>query len=179
MIVLYNQIIPSLAPYFQTSNIQHLKSQNRRLPYFENKAIGTFKPFSIMTTTSEILLQLIIGGLLGVVGQMLRFIVGLKKLNEEAKDKNIPTAEMFQTSRFIISLIIGFIAGVLGIVSLSNFTADFFSKNLKETIITLLGIGYAGTDFIEGFIKKYIPDPSQELVSHNPQVPKGGQSQPS
>lgn len=135
-----------------------------------------------MITSSEILLQLLIGGLLGLVGQMLRFLVGYKKLYEVASEKNTATADMFQTSRFVISLIIGFVAGVLGMISISEFKADFFDKNLKETIMTLIGVGYAGTDFIEGFIKKYIPSntPSEpeSLISTNPNVPKGGSSQP-
>ncbi|NBB29822.1 hypothetical protein [Cellulophaga sp. BC115SP] len=131
-----------------------------------------------MTTTSEILLQLLIGGLLGLVGQMVRFVVGLKKLNDEASNKNVTLTEMFQTTRFVISLIIGFVAGILGIVSLSEFKDNFFDTNLKGTIMTLLGIGYAGTDFIEGFIKKYIPEQQQALVSTDPKVPKGGTSQP-
>lgn len=108
--------------------------------------------------TSEILLQLLTGGLLGLVGQMLRFLVGYKKLNDEALKGGKAVADMFQTTRFILSLIIGFVAGVIGVVSLSEFTESIFSIKVKETVLTLIGIGYAGTDFIEGFIKKYIPD---------------------
>lgn len=108
--------------------------------------------------TSEILLQLITGGLLGIVGQMLRFLVGYKKLNDEAAKGDKSISDMFQTSRFVISLAIGFVAGIIGIVSLSEFRESVFLTKGKETILTLIGIGYAGTDFIEGFIKKYIPD---------------------
>ena len=109
-------------------------------------------------TISEILLQLLTGGLLGLVGQMLRFLVGYKKLYDVAAKEGVRASEMFQTSRFVISLIIGFVAGIIGVVSLSDFTGTIFNNKIKETILTLIGIGYAGTDFIEGFIKKYIPD---------------------
>lgn len=108
--------------------------------------------------TSEILLQLLTGGLLGVVGQMLRFLVGYKKLIDEASKNGKSVSEMFQTSRFVISLVIGFVAGIIGVISLSEFKESIFSVKVKETVLTLIGIGYAGTDFIEGFIKKYIPD---------------------
>ena len=108
--------------------------------------------------TSEILLQLLTGGLLGLVGQMLRFLVGYKKLNDTAAKNGKSVSDMFQTSRFVISLVIGFVAGIIGVVSLSEFKESIFSANVKETVLTLIGIGYAGTDFIEGFIKKYIPD---------------------
>ena len=108
--------------------------------------------------TSQILLQLLTGGLLGLVGQMIRFVVGYKKLNDEALKEGKTVSEMFQTSLFVISLIIGFVAGILGVVSLSDFKESIFSTKTKETILILIGIGYAGTDFIEGFIKKFIPN---------------------
>lgn len=136
-----------------------------------------------MMATSEILLQLIIGGILGLVGQMLRFLVGYKKLNEEAAQVGLTASDMFQTNRFVISLIIGFVAGIIGILSLSDFSTGFFLTNVKETVMTLIGIGYAGTDFIEGFIKKYIPgnDPSQQSMEQKDSgntPPPGAYEQP-
>lgn len=130
--------------------------------------------------TSEILLQLLTGGLLGLVGQMLRFLVGYKKLYEVASKEGIRASEMFQTSRFVISLIIGFVAGIIGVISLSEFTKSLFADKIKETIMTLIGIGYAGTDFIEGFIKKYIPEntPAQVPVpEHDVNAPTPGASE--
>jgi len=108
-------------------------------------------------STSEILLQLLTGGLLGLVGQMLRFLTGYKKLHEAAANEGVSPSQLFQTSRFVVSLIIGFVAGIIGVVSLSDFASSIFAAKSKETVLTLIGIGYAGTDFIEGFIKKYVP----------------------
>lgn len=108
-------------------------------------------------STQEILLQLTIGGLLGLVGQILRVTVGIKKMNEEAIQKNIQVKRIFETNTLINSLLIGFTAGVLATVSISTFKPDFWNNNLKQTILTLIASGYAGTDFIEGFIRKYIP----------------------
>lgn len=110
------------------------------------------------------------GGLLGVVGQLIRFLVGYKKLNDEALKEGKSVSDLFQTRRFVISLIIGFVAGIIGIVSLSEFKESIFSEKVKETTLTLIGIGYAGTDFIEGFIRKSIPDttlPSSQTNTGN------------
>jgi hypothetical protein len=62
---------------------------------------------------------------------------------------------MFQGSVFGISLLIGFIAGALAIIGITDSVEG--TKLSKQIIVTLLGAGYAGTDFIEGFIKKYLP----------------------
>jgi len=85
------------------------------------------------------------------VGQGIRVIVGLKKVYDEALQKGTSFSENFNGSSLLFSLLIGFIAGVLGIIGLE----DFEKLNIgKEHMITLIGIGYAGADFIEGFIKK-------------------------
>ncbi|SNR47539.1 hypothetical protein [Flavobacterium sp. ov086] len=127
--------------------------------------------------SSEIILNLLIGGLLGLVGQMLRFLVGYKKLYDVASKENIAPSEMFDTSRFVISLIIGFVAGVVGVASLWDFKATLFGNNPKETVMTLIGIGYAGTDFIEGFIKKSIPSNTTESVTNDGKAPTPGASE--
>ena len=127
--------------------------------------------------SSEIILNLLIGGILGLVGQMLRFLVGYKKLYDVASKESVAPSEMFDTSRFVISLIIGFVAGVVGVVSISDFKATIFSANPKETIMTLIGIGYAGTDFIEGFIKKPIPSNTTESVTDDGKAPRPGASE--
>jgi putative chitinase len=111
-------------------------------------------------STSELLLQLLIGGLLGLVGQTLRFIIGYKKLHDLASKEKVSPGELFQTSSMLTSLLIGFAAGVLAITSISTWKSDFFSTNTRETLMTLVAAGYAGTDFIEGLIKKHIPNPN-------------------
>jgi uncharacterized membrane protein YeaQ/YmgE (transglycosylase-associated protein family) len=55
--------------------------------------------------------------------------------------------DWFDTKRFLISLLIGGIAGGLA-------AAYFSGQELNSTIIFgLIAAGYAGTDFIEGFMK--------------------------
>lgn len=105
--------------------------------------------------TSEVILQLLLGALLGLTGQALRTIVGLKKLNDTASRQKTTFKNAFVTSKFVVSLLIGAVAGILAVISISTLKAGFdFSK---QVILTIMAAGYAGTDFIEGFIKKYLP----------------------
>ncbi len=105
--------------------------------------------------TTDWVLTLILGGLLGMLGQGVRVVVGLKKMNELAVQEGKKFSELFQSNTLGISLLIGFIAGALAMVGV---TGSMEGNNpSKELIVTIIGAGYAGTDFIEGFIKKNLP----------------------
>lgn len=106
----------------------------------------------------DIIFQILVGGLLGIIGQGIRVIVGIKKMKDiqqanKINNANIPGGE-FDSRRLWLSIFIGFIAGALG---------GLFAVNLKTPITdkgvlsTLIAIGYAGVDFIEGFINKSKP----------------------
>lgn len=78
---------------------------------------------------------------------------------EEASSKGEVLRENLDISRLIISLAIGAIAGAIGIISMSNFKPiDTFKA---EQFFMLLGIGYAGADFIEGL--KWTPKSRQQF----------------
>src|SRR5580698_11410069 len=111
--------------------------------------------------TQEVILQILTGGLMGIIGQGLRIIVGMKKLNDDAKDQLVKVKSIFDEGRLMISLLIGFCAGSLAMISISTFSPDFFSSNTKQNLLSLIAAGYSGTDFIEGFIKKYLPKNDQ------------------
>lgn len=100
-------------------------------------------------------LTLVLGGLLGMLGQGVRIVVGLKKVNELAAQEGKKFSELFQGNTLGISLLIGFIAGALAMVGVAGSMEG--NNPSKEFIVTIIGAGYAGTDFIEGFIKKYVP----------------------
>jgi hypothetical protein len=91
-----------------------------------------------------------LGIILGAVGQGIRVIVGIKKQLDEASTSG--KKDWFQGKQLLISLIIaltiGGIAGVLGAIQFLG------TQITKEFMMTLIAIGYAGTDFIEGFMKK-------------------------
>jgi len=107
--------------------------------------------------TVEVLLQLLLGALLGAAGQMLRVLVGFKKLFDQADQTQQTFKDLFIPARLVVSLIIGAVAGMLGMISVTSFHPDFLSTNTKQILLSLLGAGYAGTDFIEGFIRKFLP----------------------
>ncbi|HZR34998.1 MAG TPA: hypothetical protein VFA75_06450 [Nevskia sp.] len=110
--------------------------------------------------TSEILAQIALGALVGTMGQGARVVVGLKKAYDDAQARNQSFKDdVFDGQKLGISLFIGALAGGLGVTSFSFFgtTNAFDSGAARETVMKLLAIGYAGTDFIEGFIQKYLP----------------------
>ena len=104
---------------------------------------------------STILVTLILCGLLGLVGQAARPIVGMKTLVDSAHKQGVSSGDLFSLSRLIFSLIVGFAAGVLtllvqwvnsfGQVAVSGFSAA----------MTFVVAGYIGTDVIEAFTTKF------------------------
>jgi hypothetical protein len=96
-------------------------------------------------------LQLIgLGGLVGALGQGVRTIVGMKKLNDAASGTTSSVGDLIEPSRLVVSLAIGFIAGALAAVSL----VKDLTKINAELIFALAAAGYAGADFIEGFVNR-------------------------
>ncbi|GAB3026312.1 hypothetical protein [Spirosoma pulveris] len=111
-------------------------------------------------TNERILINLMLCGLLGIIGQGIRVVIGLKKLKEEATAEaagtNTASAKTIYNSQFDsrqlwLSLLIGFIAGCLA--SFGHDNADFS----REAQLAIVAAGYAGTDFIEGLFKKILP----------------------
>ncbi len=101
----------------------------------------------------DYLVIIVLGALLGATGQGIRIITGLKKLYDQASSTNQTMKDLYKHKQLIhsliISLVIGAIAGVLSaIIKEDNFTV-FTNTNA----LTLIASGYAGTDFIEGFMK--------------------------
>jgi hypothetical protein len=108
-------------------------------------------------TARDWVMQFLLGGLFGAAGQGIRVVVGLKKLNDQALRERRPMRELFRASELAVSLLIGFIAGVLAALAASIDVANVE----KKTVLLLIGAGYSGADFIEGFVKKYLPGESQ------------------
>ncbi|WP_419700290.1 hypothetical protein [Mucilaginibacter sp. NFX135] len=88
------------------------------------------------------------GGLLGVLGQGIRILAGLKKLSNSNVANTVtgePTNE-FSASRLLISIFIGFVAGAIALLIKSNLKPVETDAALVTTIIAA---GYSGADFIE------------------------------
>lgn len=100
----------------------------------------------------QLIIVLLLGGLLGMCGQGIRVIAGLKKSHDKASQAGESFKDNFDLKSLVVSLIIGFMAGILGALALWDKLA---TNNLQsETAMALLGAGYGGTDFIEAFMSR-------------------------
>ena len=100
-------------------------------------------------TASFVLGYLLMGMVLGALGQSARMIVGIKKTFDEAAAQKTSVKELFDAAELMISLLIGATAGGLAAVTLLGAsTID------NHAIGMLIASGYAGADFIEGFMRK-------------------------
>lgn len=118
--------------------------------------------------TQAVLLNLLLGLLLGMAGQVVRAVSGLRKLTAGVALPAPPApapipvapaapapvaaptaAEAFSWTQFGISLILGGVAGMTAAIIVLGDGA----KLSKEQIMGLIAAGYSGSDFLEGVIK--------------------------
>lgn len=106
--------------------------------------------------SGSILSTLLLWGLMGLIGQGVRAIVGLK--NAAAAQSSNPTAQSsFNAAYLFVSLMIGFIAGVVAGIALNpQLVPDASSVDMK-TLLGIAAAGYAGADFIENSFSTIIP----------------------
>lgn len=117
----------------------------------------------------------VLAGAWGMVGQLARVTIGLKKLYDEAESRGAKFTEVFSTARLGISLLIGIISGELAALSLLasdviKLAADGSASVETTTIVGLMAAGYSGADFIEGVLSRYLPSTP---------APSGPQASPS
>jgi hypothetical protein len=103
----------------------------------------------------------VLGIIFGALGQGARAIVGIKKLNDYA-DENNPSTALIDGVRLFISFGIGAVAGAFAAVTL---IADLTKPVLLEQLFAIAAAGYAGSDFIEGFITRISGDKSKTVTS--------------
>jgi hypothetical protein len=109
----------------------------------------TNQTFSAATVIEAIFLGMLLGG----IGQGIRVIVGLKKASDSAQASGSTLKDQFDGAKLVVSLFIGAVAGALASLPLMSQLANL----TYQTCIALMGAGYAGADFIEGFITKVLP----------------------
>lgn len=98
------------------------------------------------------LIVILLGGLLGMTGQGIRVIAGIKKGHDQAARAGENFRNNFETSTLLISLLIGFVAGVLATISV--WKPEYWANTPNETIMAVIGAGYAGADFVEAFMTR-------------------------
>ncbi|MDA8351567.1 MAG: hypothetical protein M0038_22730 [Pseudomonadota bacterium] len=122
-------------------------------------------------TVVDALDQLILGLILGALGQGIRVLIGLKKTYETSTTTGQSVGQSgFDGARLGISLLIGAIVGGLTVFLLSGFKA--LGAVDQSLVFKLVAVGYAGTDAIEGLLQKYLPD--QGAVTPAPVHAVGG-----
>jgi hypothetical protein len=102
-------------------------------------------------TVADTINEILLGGLLGMLGQGIRIAVGLKKLNS-SNPTDLDNSE-FSSNRLLISIFIGFAAGAISLLLKGAPT----KPDDKDFILTIMAAGYSGADFIEGVFKTYGP----------------------
>jgi hypothetical protein len=121
-------------------------------------------------SSSAWLCTLLIGMILGVTGQIARSVVGLKKEMDNARpgDKKW---DWFNMRELLVSLLLGAAAGILSAVLMIGTQLN------REFLLACVAAGYAGSDFIQGFMQKEMP-----ATSGNPKkeaaAPGGGTADP-
>jgi hypothetical protein len=102
------------------------------------------------------LTYVILGGVLGMVGQGIRVIVGIKKQLDQATPGSAWNS-WFQPAQLVvtvgIALAVGAIAGVLSVLS----EPSLGTSVTRSFMLAIIAAGYAGTDFIEGIMTKATP----------------------
>ncbi|AOF89691.1 hypothetical protein [Sinorhizobium sp. RAC02] len=108
---------------------------------------------------AEVLGAVFLGGVMGLIGQGARTVIGLKKLHDENAAKGPNEQDSFIASRLVISLFIGFIAGVAAALLLDLGKLAAITVNDIDLLLGLAAAGYAGTDIIEAFVAR-LPTPA-------------------
>lgn len=101
-------------------------------------------------TASAWLSLLACGGVFGVLGQAVRIVPGVHKLNRGATPR---PREPFEWQVLLMSLLFGAIAGMLAALVGHDtlLRADDTPKMGLSVVLSLMAAGYAGADFIEAF----------------------------
>jgi hypothetical protein len=113
------------------------------------------------------LIILVLGALMGILGQGSRAVVGLKGMSDDAKALNKSPDDLFEASRLLTSLFIGLLVGLAAalIYIIKNGTG---AEVTPEVLIGFAASGYVGVDFLEGFIAQYLPAGSKPVAQAVP-----------
>ena len=108
---------------------------------------------------SGVLTAILIGGLMGMLGQGVRAIVGFRAALDAISASGPSQQDEFQAARLVVSLLVGFIAGVAATFALGVASVAHVGLGDTQLLLGLAAAGYAGTDFIEGFFSQYFKNP--------------------
>lgn len=95
--------------------------------------------------------------LLGMVGQAIRAAAGLNKQADKAAAAGGRPAEAFDVRLFWSTLFIGAIAGLTAYLGMQYGTSEGADLQNGKVVLGIAAAGYAGADFIDGFVRKFLP----------------------
>jgi uncharacterized membrane protein YeaQ/YmgE (transglycosylase-associated protein family) len=103
----------------------------------------------------NVLGTVLLSAFLGIVGQLIRVVAGLKKESDQASAAGQTFASRFSTQQLVTSLLLS-----LAIGAIAGLLAGIQVVNICDTkgILALVSAGYGGTDFIEAFMKRSLPE---------------------
>ena len=122
-----------------------------------------------MGDSKDILTVLLLSGLMGMVGQGARTVVGLKKLSDWTSTTP-GQSDVFDASRVFVGLMIGFVAGVAAGLSMGIKTDTAMDTSV---LMGLSASGYLGCDVIEGFTQSIRKGPDPSVLSDNSGANRG------
>lgn len=116
------------------------------------------------------IVQIILGGILGMIGQGFRIVAGMKKVSDSAAATGQSPSDLFALRKLLISLLTGFIGGVVAVLTLGK---SFANPDITQ-MLGVIAAGYAGSDFIDAFIQKYLPTAGVQTVPQGSAAAAGG-----
>jgi hypothetical protein len=121
-------------------------------------------------TLENLVMQILAGGLLGMLGQGARVVAGLKKSSDSASANGQTLADVFDGRALMTSLLIGFVAGAIALLAAGP--AGPVTTIDHGLVMAVITSGYAGADFIEAFISRKAAAPRPGMADL-PQPPMG------
>lgn len=104
---------------------------------------------------------LTLAGLAGGAGQCMRAIVEIKKAHDVSSTAGGAVTDTIDLKQMLISLVIGAVAGVLAAMALDVSVGQITAQQ----VLTFMAAGYAGADFIEGFMSRYVPQAAPPMAA--------------
>lgn len=106
-------------------------------------------------TNNELILNVLAGGLLGMIGQGIRMVIRLKKVSGNSSSNNPYIGRLFA------GIFIAFVIGSIGMIILSLNQNELLDdgvlnngegKLTTQSIVTIVSIAYIGVDIIENLL---------------------------
>lgn len=118
-------------------------------------------------TVGTILLALLLCGFLGLLGQGVRAIVGLK--NAGSLNSTTPNEQSeFSLAYLVLSLMIGFVAGVVAGLAMGLQDIIVVDPANWKLLLGIAASGYVGADFIENTMSLVIPGSKRAPAKREP-----------